>query len=216
MKPIVIVNAKSYANSTGQNALKLAKKAQKIAKQYKADIRICVSALDLALVCKAVRIPVYIEHVDPIEYGQHTGFILPALAKSYGAYGTLINHSEHRIPQKQIAQTVKLCKKNKLKYIICAKDNKEAKILDKFQPEFLAVEPPKLIGGNISVSTAKPQLISDSVKAVRKGKLLVGAGIKNKEDVRIALKLKAKGVLVASGICKAKNQTKALKELALL
>jgi triosephosphate isomerase len=216
MRPIVVVNAKNYEKSTGINAVRLAKKAQKIAKEHNADIRICVSALDLAAVCKAVKIPVYIEHVDPIEHGRHTGFILPALVKKYGAYGTLINHSEHRIPQKQIAQTVTLCKKHKLRYIICAKNSKEAKLLDKFQPEFVAVEPPKLIGGNISVSTAEPKLITDSVKAVRKGKLLVGAGVKTSDDVRIALKLKAKGVLVASGVAKAPCQTKAIKKLSLL
>lgn len=216
MKPIIIINAKNYAQSTGENAIKLAKKCEQIVNKHNADIRIAVSALDLALVCKKVSIPVYLEHADPIKYGQDTGFILPALAKKYGACGILINHSEHRISKQQIAQLIGICRREKLKYIICAKDSKEAKILDTFGPEFLAVEPPELIGGDISVSTSKPELIKKSVSAIRKGKLLVGAGIKNANDVHIALKFKAKGVLVASGVCKAPNQSKAIKELALL
>ena len=32
----------------------------------------------------------------------------------------------------------------------------------------IAVEPPELIGGDISVSTAKPEIISDTVEVVKK------------------------------------------------
>lgn len=216
MKPTIIVNAKNYTQSTGENAIKLAKICEQVAKKYNRDIRICVSALDLALVCKKVSIPVYLQHADPIGYGQHTGFILPALAKKYGAHGILINHSEHRITKTEIAKLMSICRKEKLKFIICAKDTKEAKILDTFAPEFLAVEPPELIGGDSSVSTAKPELIEKSVKVTRRGRLLVGAGIKNGQDVYIALKYKAKGVLVASGVCKAKDKEKIIKDLALI
>jgi triosephosphate isomerase len=79
--------------------------------------------------------------------------------------------------------------------------------------DFVAVEPPELIGGDISVSTANPELISDAVATIGAGKVLVGAGIKNAEDVRIALKLGAVGVLVASGVVKAADPVAALEDL---
>ena len=44
-------------------------------------------------------------------------------------------------------------------------------------------------------------------------KLLVGAGIKTKEDIGKALELGADGVLIASGIDLATDPEKALKEL---
>jgi len=43
---------------------------------------------------------------------------------------------------------------------------------------------------------------------------LCGAGIVTGEDVAAAVKLGAKGVLVASGIVKAKNWIKVIEELA--
>ena len=66
----------------------------------------------------------------------------------------------------------------------------------------IAVEPPELIGGDISVSKAGPEIIERAVDFVGKNQVLVGAGIRDLEDVTIALKLGACGVLVASGVVK--------------
>jgi triosephosphate isomerase len=83
----------------------------------------------------------------------------------------------------------------------------------KFNPDLIAVEPPELIGGNISVSTAKPEIISRAYELVG-DKLIVGAGVKNSNDIKIALKLGAKGVLLASGVMKAEDPEAVLKDLA--
>ena len=45
-------------------------------------------------------------------------------------------------------------------------------------------------------------------------KLLVGAGVKNGEDVRLAIELGAKGVLLASGVTKASDPKAVLLDLA--
>ena len=45
--------------------------------------------------------------------------------------------------------------------------------------------------------------------------VLCGAGIHTGEDVKKSRELGAKGILVASGVVKAKDQRKALKELIL-
>ena len=84
-------------------------------------------------------------------------------------------------------------------------------------PDFVAVEPPELIGGDISVSKAQPELVKDSVEAVKAVspdvKVLCGAGVKNGEDVKSALELGAKGVLLASGVVKAKDAEAVMRDL---
>jgi len=84
-------------------------------------------------------------------------------------------------------------------------------------PDFVAVEPPELIGSGIPVSKAEPEVVENSVKAAkninREVKVLCGAGITTHEDYVKALELGAEGVLLASGVVKAKDQKRALEEL---
>jgi len=82
----------------------------------------------------------------------------------------------------------------------------------------IAVEPPELIGTGISVSKAKPEVVSGSVELVKQINpdviVLCGAGITTGEDVAAALRLGTEGVLVASGIVKAQNPYKVLLKFA--
>jgi triosephosphate isomerase len=86
------------------------------------------------------------------------------------------------------------------------------------RPTITSVEPPELIGTGISVSKAKPEIVTDTVKLVHKVDpqmtILCGAGISQAEDVSIALKLGTNGVLVASGIVKAKDPYSVLRAFA--
>jgi triosephosphate isomerase len=215
-KPIIIVNFKTYSTSTGQNALRLAKICEKVSFETGTDIRIAVSALDIYHLSEIVSIPVYAEHVDPFSPGKNTGSILPENIKTVGATGTLLNHSEHRIPFPLLKEGVERSKKIGLCVVVCAENILEAVQIASLRPDFIAIEPPELIGGDISVSNAKPELISESVREVKEKnniKLLVGAGIKNKTDVIKALELGADGILIASAITLAENPEQALKDL---
>ncbi len=191
MKPLVVINFKK-----AENVLELAKACEKAAKQAK--IIIAVLPKDVSIASK-VKIPVYLQYIN-------------SKTQLKGAKGTLLNHSDNPISNSFIASMIKLAHKNKIKTIACCTTTKRAKEIEKFKPDFIAVEPKELIGGKISVSTAKPSLISDTVKAV-KIPVLCGAGIHTKEDVKKAIKLGAKGVLVSSAVAKAKNPEKALREL---
>ena len=73
------------------------------------------------------KLKVYSQHLDPIEYGSFTGFLMPSSAKEAGVSGVLINHSEHRLPLKQIKKTLYLCKQLKLDTILCARSLAEIK-----------------------------------------------------------------------------------------
>jgi triosephosphate isomerase len=188
---MIIINFKRY--KTGKQAVKLAKVCEK----YNA---ICaVLPEDVPLVSREVKTPVYYQYIkDKVPYK--------------GAKGTLLNHSDHPISNKIIKRRLKIAKKAGLKVIVCCTNIKRAKEIDKMKPDYIAVEPKELIGGKISISSARPELIKNTVKAV-KTKVLCGAGINTRQDVKTALKLGAKGILVASAVAKAKNPGKVLKTL---
>jgi triosephosphate isomerase len=215
-KPIIIVNFKTYPGSTGEEAVHLARICEKVAFETGVDIRVAVCAPDIYPVSQAVSIPVYAEHVDPYPPGRYTGSVLPEVVKTAGATGTLLNHSEHQIPIKKLADSIKRASHVSLTTVVCADTPAKAKAIAEMKPDFIAVEPPELIGGDVSVSKAKPEVIIRSVKEVKEKqgiRLLVGAGIKTREDVVKALELGADGVLIASGVDLAPDHEKALREL---
>jgi len=214
MKPFILINVKTYKQATGTNAVKLAKICEKVAKKKRVPVIICVQTADISRVASSVKIPVWAQHVDNIDYGRNTGFVLPQSVKSAGAKGTLLNHAEHKLNYKVLAETVKRCRKLKLTTMVCAANKKEAAIVAHYNPDFIAIEPPALIGTGISVSTAKPGIITSAIKAVKgKAPVVCGAGITNGEDVKKALELGTKGALVASAFAKAKNPESILKDL---
>jgi triosephosphate isomerase len=213
--PVLIVNLKEYDEALGEKPVKFAQAAKKLSKEY--NVTILIAPPD-PLIDNTAKITLTIsQHLDPFEPGAHTGALLAKEIKELGAIGSLINHSEKRIPTEDIKKCVDLCKEYNLVSIVCTQNSEEAKELAKFNPDFIAVEPPELIGGDISVSTAKPEIIKDSIECVKKVSqkvyVLCGAGVKTKDDVKRALELGAKGVLVASGVVKSPDIEKSMEEL---
>jgi triosephosphate isomerase len=206
MKPIVVVNFKTYKQ--GKPVVDLARKLKKVDK----NIIVGIQASDILEVVKATRLKVYAQHVDFMKKGRATGYILPEAVKKDGAKGVFLNHSEHKIRFDVLKKTVKRCKQVGLKVLIFASSLKEALKVKKLKPDYLAFEPPELVAGKISVSKAKPGLIKDIAKKL-KYPFLVGAGIKTNEDVKIAMKLGARGIAVSSAITTTKNPGKILKNL---
>ncbi len=209
---LTIINFKNYKQSSLNNTIKLAKICERVAKKTKKQIMIGVQIPDIYRVSKAVKLPIIAQHIDPISYGRFTGFILPESIKFNGAYGTFLNHSEHHLPLNYLKECIQAAKRAKLKTFVFASSIKELKRITKFKPDFILIEPPELVAGNISVSTAKPSLIKDSVKAT-KIPVLCGAGIRSKEDIIKAYSLGAKGVAIASDFDLSKNPEKELLSL---
>jgi triosephosphate isomerase len=213
--PILIINLKGYEQALGERPIKFAEVARKLSDKHKVTILI---APPDPLIDNIAKITLTIsQHLDPYEPGAHTGALLAKEIKELGAIGSIINHSEKRIPHEDIKKCVDLCREYDLISVVCAKDSEEAKELAKFKPDFIAIEPPELIGGDISVSTAEPEIIKNSVNDVKKISprtfVLCGAGVKNKDDVKRAIELGANGILVASGVVKSYNIEKAIEEL---
>lgn len=212
--PVIITNFKTYQTGTGSKALELAKAHGKVKADLGVSMAIAVQPTDLATLVASVGMPVFAQHMDPVNYGSSTGHILPEAIKGVGAFGTILNHSERRVEMDHIIACVGRAKELGLFTIVCAADDEEAKKIAEIGPDMIAVEPPELIGGDISVSTADPDLIKRSVEVVGEGKLLVGAGVKTGEDVKIAVELGAAGVLLASGVTKAEDPEAVLRDLA--
>lgn len=211
--PIIITNFKIYEGSTGNKALELAKIHEKVAAEFNVCLGVAVQAMDIRLIAGEVNIPVFAQHVDAVEFGAGTGKILPEAVARAGAIGTLVNHSEFQLPMGMIERTIIRAKEAGLRVICCAQDNDEGEQIIKFHPDLVAIEPPELIGGDISISTAKPEVISEAMHCVGEGRVIVGAGIKTGMDVEIALRLGASGVLLASGVTRAANPEAVLRDL---
>lgn len=214
--PSVVINFKTYNEASGKDAVKLAKTASTVAKAKKKSVICCAQASDVHA-CAKTGVVVFGQHVDIAPAGGHTGKVSIKALKENGAKGCLVNHSENRIPFEDIMETVALLAEADMVSIVCVKTPTEAKKIAKLNPDIIAIEPPKLIGGDISVTTADPTIVSKSVDAVKKVNphipVLCGAGVKNGKDVKAAGKLGAMGVLVASGVTKAKDQGKAIEDL---
>jgi triosephosphate isomerase len=211
--PLLIINFKVYKTAIDENAEKLAVIADKIAKETGKNIMIAVSAPDIYRVTQKVSIPVLSEHMDPTGPGANTGDIIAEDIKDNGAKGSLLNHSEDPYQMEDLKEAIKRAKENNLLSVACAKTPEEAKKIEEFKPDLIAIEPPELIGGDISVSTAKPEIITDTVNNIKNIPVLCGAGVKTKEDVQKALELGAKGILLASGVTKAEDPEEEIREL---
>jgi triosephosphate isomerase len=214
MRPILLINLKTYRKGTGENALKLARVAKKFSKG-KPDVILAVQPTDISKVSKIVK--TLSQYIDPVEFGAHTGHILPEDVKEAGAKGTLINHSEKRISIQDIKKCIARARETNLTTVCCASSLVMVRKIAKLKPDFIAIEPPELIGTKTSVSQAKPSVIKKSVEIVRKTssktRVLCGAGIHSKEDVKKAMELGASGVLVASAVVKSREPGKIIREL---
>lgn len=215
--PVVVVNFKTYESSIGKKGLDLAKLCDEAAKETGKSVVICVPATDIFRISSSVSIPVFSEHVDPEDFGAHTGEVLVADVKDNGASGSLINHSEDRYRVDHLEVSVKKLRDSGLVSIVCANNDDSAQALATFKPDFIAVEPPELIGGEVSVTDADPNIVITTVQKVHEINksipVLCGAGVKSGKDVRKAIELGCAGVLVASGITKAKDPKAALLDL---
>jgi triosephosphate isomerase len=212
-----IINCKNYEEIAGDKILKFVNIAQNISKKYNVKIAVAPPQHLIGLVSKSST-PILAQHVDVSKIGSTTGFVVPELLKKSGVKGSIINHSEHRISPKDIEILVSKLRELKMISVLCVRDVAEAKKYSKLNPDYIAIEPPELIGSGKAVSKEKPELITKAVTAVKstknKTKLLCGAGIVSGEDVLAAITLGSEGILVASGIIKAKNWVKIIEEFA--
>lgn len=215
--PMVILNFKTYLESTGEKAIKLAKISEEVANETGVNIAAAPQHADLLRISSEVEIPVLAQHVDAVDAGGHTGSVLLESVKEAGAVGTLINHSEIRMKLADIQRVVDKINEHEMISVLCTNNIETSAAAATLKPTFVAIEPPELIGSGIPVSQAEPEVVEGTVEVIHKidsgVKVLCGAGISTGEDMQAALMLGSEGVLLASGIVLADDPKEALLDL---
>lgn len=206
---MLIVNYKAYSKAIGENAEKITNEIEIGAEDSEAII--CPQTADLNRI--NTELEVFAQHVDGVDTGSHTGSNQVKAVKESGASGTLINHSERRLEEAEIEKSVKKCSEAGLTTVVCAQTPEECEKYAEFNPDYIAFEPPELIGGDVSVSTAEPDMIQEAVEKSGEVDALTGAGIKSKEDVKKSIELGCKGVLIASGVVKSEDVEATVRDL---
>jgi triosephosphate isomerase len=214
---MIFINFKTYEQGTGVNALVLSEILESVAQETQIKIVPVVQAADVREIAQTSKLEVWAQHIDPVEYGAHTGAVLAEAVVEDGAMGTFLNHSEHKFESfKDLETAYRRAKEAGLKTLVFAADLNELEKIITLKPTYVAYEPPELVGSTkTSVAESKPDVISKAYDIARSSEtpLIVGAGIKSQEDIRISLSLGAVGVAVASDIVKAHDPKKELLEL---
>ncbi len=214
---MIFVNYKTFEESSGPKALTLTKILEETAGEMEIKIIPVVQIIDAESVIASTKLEVWIQHVDPISFGAHTGWTLPEEAARIGVSGVFLNHSEHKFDSFDALYTAneKAMSAN-LKTLIFAGSLDELKKIVTLAPTYVAYEPPELVGSTTtSVAEAQPEIISQAVEIARAAglPLIVGAGIHSLKDVKKSLELGAVGVAVATDIVKAVDPKKELLDL---
>jgi len=213
--PIILINFKTYEEATGEKAVKLARICRSVAMKHGKRIIISPQTADIYRISREASpyTPIFAQHIDDMT-GKYTGSTSPLAVKQAGAVGTLLNHSEKRLTIEETGRRVSAAKAHGLMSLVFADSVQQAVKIADFSPEMIAYEPPELVGTGISVSTAKPEHVTNFVNKMNpRIRRLVGAGISNAGDVRKSLELGADGWGVSSAFTKAKDPEKILNEL---
>ena len=219
-EPFILINCKAFPQGMGSRGQLIAEAAEAVMEESGVRIGMAPVYTEIHPISHHFRIPVYAQHIDGVEPGAFTGHVTAAAVRHAGAVGTLINHSERRLTLAQIEAAVKAARAARLETVVCTNNDPTTAAASALGPDYVAVEPPELIGSGISVCKADPGIIKRSVEAARKVnpqvKVLTGAGIQSGDCVKTALDLGTNGVLLASSVVKAEDPAKVLRDLVSL
>ena len=209
------INFKTYERGVGDRGLGLARLCEEISAETGVPIAGCPQAVDIYRLGQQVNIELWAQHVDAILPGKSTGFQLPLAVLHAGASGVFLNHSEHPLLASELTKAVQICQEVGLKMVVFASTVENVKEFDSLGADYLAFEPPFLVGGDVSVSQAEPDEIVLALEACSQSTLLVGAGVHNRQDVEKCLELGVVGAIVSSAVmAKTEDPGPLLRELA--
>ncbi|XVH31028.1 triose-phosphate isomerase [Haloferacaceae archaeon DSL9] len=208
----ILVNLKAYPC----DPIDVATAARDAADESGIRIAVAPQAAHLERVAET-GVETWAQHVSPNEHGSHTGSTLAEAVADAGATGTLLNHSENRLRLADIDGSLDAADRVDLETCVCANNPTQVAAAAALGPDAVAVEPPELIGGDVSVSTADPDIVEDAVAAAAGVDddvvVFCGAGVSTGDDVVAARDLGAEGILLASGVAKADDPKAALEDL---
>ena len=210
---MIIVNFKTYKEATGNRAVELAAMCRRGAQEENIRIIAVPQLVDLKD-CVAAGVECWVQHIDAVGQGKNTGRVTREAVEEAGATGTLLSHSEHKINEDALKWILEETAGMAFQTCVCAGDAQEARKAAGMKPNYILYEPPELVGSaEKSVSTEKQEVIGEVVKAAGAVPVLIGAGVKSAEDIRVGLKLGAKGAGLASNLVLAQDPEYVLREL---
>lgn len=211
---MILVNCKIYRETWGEKVIELAKICQEVGQKSGREVIVTTTALDAVRVQKESGVRVWLQDVDEYLEGKHSGAVSMAQAVELGIKGSLINHSEKQKPRGTVLKIIGQ-KPEGFTIVCCVKSvGQIERWVAKAKPDYILYEPPELIGSSTeSVATAAPKSIKNAVAAAGGVPLIVGAGVKSRKDVEVALKMGAMGVGLASGFVLSQNPKQVLEEI---
>lgn len=213
----LIINYKAYREGI-DSCLDIARTAHEAALGHGVDV---ITAVPFTLCKEAASAGKAIaQGMDTVEPGAATGHVSWYEIQKAGCIGSLINHAENRIAAEEVRRTVEICRANSLLSYVCVANMEEAREVSQMNPTAISYEPVELIGsamkGGASVATADASAVkkfTDLVHGYSGSLALIGAGIKNADDVRKSVELGSDGILVSSVVMKGDFRSK-IDELA--
>ena len=214
---MLFVNFKTYEQGSGAGALELVKVLEEVANETQVKIIPVVQAADVKEAVQSSKLEIWVQHVDAVEFGAHTGSVLPEAVYEDGAIGTFLNHSEKKFTDfESLSNAHRRAVDVGLKTLIFASSLEELSSIVPLNPTYVSYEPPEFIGSTTaSVTSAQPDVILKAVEIAKTHELplIVGAGIHTREDVKKSMELGATGIAVATNVVKASDPKKALINL---
>lgn len=214
---MLFVNFKTYEQASGARVLELVRILEEVANETQVKIIPVVQAVDVKEAAQSSKLEIWVQHVDAVEFGAHTGSVLPEAVFEDGAIGTFLNHSEKKFSDfESLTKAHKRAVEVGLKTLVFASSLEELGNVATLNPTFVSYEPPEFIGSTTtSVTSAQPDVILKAVEIAKTHNLplIVGAGIHSTDDVKKSLGLGAVGIAVATDIVKAQDPKKELLDL---
>lgn len=212
-KPFFIFNPKSYLY--GKELLKLAKVADKLAKENDISIFVTAPFADLQILSENTEnIIVTAQHMDGMKPGRGMGHVLPDSLQANGARATFLNHAEKPMNLNELITAIDRANELDILTIVCADSLKEAETIARLNPDILLCEPTELIGTGETSDKEYIEQTNNAIKNINSDILVMqAAGISTADDVYQTISLGADGTGCTSGIVKSNNPEKMLNDM---
>ena len=187
----------------GEEALKLALRADALAAELEIGIIFTPQAVDIAPIAKATHhIKIFAQHMDALRPGRGMGSTLPEALKSAGAHGTFLNHAERKLSLPEIAAAIDRAREVGLLSLVCVDNIEQALCVSEFRPNLLLLESEAQIGRSDAsadighILRAKEQLsgIDPTIS------VMFSSGIHTEADIAAVIRAGAEGTGCTSAI----------------
>jgi triosephosphate isomerase len=213
--PFFEIGPKAYLY--GREVLKLARYADRMSAKYQVQIIFTPQYVDIPILARATKnLLIFAQHMDSLPVGRGVGSVLPEAVKAAGAVGTLLNHSEKKLPLEELEHTIRRADDVGLASMACADTLEEAVAIAHMRPNIIIAESPEQIGVGKRLANDHQVIagINAAVWAIDPDiRILHGAGITCGQDVYNIIAAGAQAAGSTSGILKADNPFFMLEEM---